>query len=120
VEDNSDSPRVEDPTDGVVDGLARRESLMSALVGDNPKTGSRKTDAETVESPQTELGHSVPCWARESDEFGGDEGVQLVEEKDEGRDNDNIHHDVRAGANSASLEAVGTEYRTLDQYSNGR
>ena len=65
-----DSRRVEDPADGVVDGLALRERLVAALVGDDPEAGAEETDKEGEYLEGDEVGGE-----REPDGEGGrDEG----------------------------------------------
>ena len=43
---------MEDPTDGVVESLGRREGLVTTLVGNNPKTSTEQTLEDGVESPE--------------------------------------------------------------------
>jgi hypothetical protein len=45
--------RVAEPTDKVVQGLAVRERLVTALVGKNPETGTNETLDDGVDSPET-------------------------------------------------------------------
>lgn len=45
--------RVAKPTNGVVQGLALRERLVSTLVGKHPQTGSKETLEEGVHSPES-------------------------------------------------------------------
>jgi hypothetical protein len=45
--------RVEDPANSVVQNLGRRESLMAALVRQDPDTGSKKTLKKSISGPKT-------------------------------------------------------------------
>ena len=44
---------MEDPADGVVEGLGGRESLVTTLVGNDPEAGSEQALEDGVESPQS-------------------------------------------------------------------
>ena len=48
--------RVENPSDTVVDGLGRRVGLVTALVGDNPDTGTEETRGNLVADPESDTG----------------------------------------------------------------
>ena len=86
-----DSRRVEDPADGVVDGLALRERLVAALVGDDPEAGAEETDKEGVERPEGEARGGVEVGAGERDVLWGDERVEVAGRGVDGANDDDVH-----------------------------
>lgn len=42
-----------DPSDSIVEGLARRERLVAALVSQHPQTGTEQTLDESVQTPKS-------------------------------------------------------------------
>lgn len=54
--------RVQDPTNCIVGSFAGREGLMTAFVGDNPKTGSYQASTKVVECPCNKAGDFVKSW----------------------------------------------------------
>ena len=70
-----DSRRMQDPADGVVDRLRRREGLVATLVGDDPETSGEETDEEGVQSPVGEVEGGVEGGMGEVEGGGVDEGV---------------------------------------------
>lgn len=87
-----------DPTDSVVEGLGRRERLVTALVSQNPETGTEKTLNKGVESPQREPG------GRRRNVLRCD---ILVEEEESDTKGHDISGNVVETSCSGSLEAVG-------------
>lgn len=100
--------RVENPTNRVVDELAGREGLVATLVGNNPETGRRQTDAETVEGPETPLGHSVESGMRKLDVLWGDVRVERLECVDETSNDHGVLQDIQRRTECRALEAVST------------
>ena len=70
-------PRVEDPTDKVVDSFGLGESLMATFMCDNPDASTKKTGEERVECPDGELDEYVEVWARKGDVFWSDQRVEI-------------------------------------------
>lgn len=89
--------RVANPTDGVIQRLARRKGLMTALVCKNPDAGSKKALDESVECPECS-----PCGHRRH-VFGGDELVSEV--KGNGQRND-VASNITQSSDSRSLKAM--------------
>lgn len=89
---------MEDPADGVVEGLGGRESLVTTLVGNDPEAGSEQALEDGVESP-------------EASSNGGRGNVlgsnEVVAEDEGGSDADNVAGDVVETSGSRALEAVG-------------
>ena len=89
--------RVAEPTNEVVQGLAVRERLVTALVGKNPETGTDETLNDSVESPQT------PTNGVGGNVLGSDKFVEKVEGADE---SDDVTGNVVEASGSRALEAV--------------
>jgi hypothetical protein len=93
----NEESRVAEPTNKVVQGLAVRERLVTALVGKNPETGTDETLDDSVESPQT------PTDTIGGNVLGSDKFVEEVESADE---SDNVTGNVVEASGSRALEAV--------------
>lgn len=89
--------RVAEPANRVVQGLAVRERLVTALVGKNPKTGTDKTLDDSVESPES------PTHRVRGNVLGCDE---RVEEAERGNQGENVTEDIVETSDSGTLEAV--------------
>jgi len=97
AEVRDEKSRVAEPTNGVVQGLAVREGLVTALVGKNPETGTDKTLDDGVESPES------PASTVRGNVLGSDKLVEEVESADK---SDNVTGDVVEASGSGTLEAV--------------
>ena len=60
--DREYAPRVKEPAYGVVDRLRGGERLVTALVRDDPETGSEETSPKAVQRPDSETGSGVLWW----------------------------------------------------------
>lgn len=69
-------PRVEDPTDGVVDKLGLSVGLVTAFVGDDPKTSGDETSPEGIERPERKFGGAVEDRVWESNNLWVNTGVE--------------------------------------------
>ena len=85
------SRRVEDPSDGVVDRLALRERLVSALVGNNPEARREEADKEGVERPEGEARGGVEVGAGEREVLWGEERVEVAGGGVKATNDDHIH-----------------------------
>jgi hypothetical protein len=68
---------VEEPADGVVDGLRLGEGLVATLVGNDPKTSSDKTGSYGIGRPESETSGSIQVRVREVE--GVDEWVGVLD-----------------------------------------
>ena len=71
-------PRVEDPTDKVVNRFGLGESLMTTFMCDNPETGCKETGEESIERPDRELGEGVEMGAWKSNLLWSNERVKVL------------------------------------------
>jgi len=67
---------VEGPTDGIVDQLGLGVGLMTAFMGNDPKTGGNKTSPEGIKRPEREFGSTVEDRVWEADSLRVDEGIE--------------------------------------------
>lgn len=74
---------MKNPSYRVIDKLALRESLMSALVGNNPESGSDQTSRETVERPKSKTEDTIESRIGKLEVCGGyprvEEGSGLID-----------------------------------------
>lgn len=73
-----DARRMEEPPDGVVHRLRLRESLMPALVPDDPDARAEEPRPEAVERPQRETCGGVQVGVGEGECGGRDEGISVL------------------------------------------
>ena len=97
AEVGDEEQRVQEPAGGVVDRARRRESAVTALVGDDPETGTEQALHGRVQTPESEAS------ALARDVLGGD---KVVEDVKRGGEASNIAQDVGPAADGRSLEAV--------------
>lgn len=92
--------RVTDPTNGVVQLLRRREGLVTALVSQNPDTGTEETLENGVQPPQSKpqrVGRHV---------LGGHKVLEDIEDGGEG---DHIPDHIGQTSDGGALEAVSRD-----------
>jgi len=89
--------RVAEPTNKVVQGLAVRERLVTALVGENPEAGTDETLDDGVDGPES------PTNAVGGNVLGSDKFVEEVESADE---SDDVTGNVVEAGGSGALKAV--------------
>lgn len=85
-------PRVQNPTDCVVDGLRVRECAMATLVGENPEAGAEQTDDEGVQRPEGEARSRVEDRIGQGDVLGAKERVEEVGALVHGADDGEVHN----------------------------
>jgi hypothetical protein len=68
---------VQDPSDGVVDGLGLGKGLMTAFMGNDPKTSGDQASGEPVHSPESDARSGIEIGRREAQVFGRDERVDI-------------------------------------------
>lgn len=87
-----------DPANRVVKGLGGRESLVTTLVCENPKTGTKQTLEDSVECPETS-----------SDRCRGDVlgRYKCVEDVESGSKRHNVASNVVETSCGGPFEAVG-------------
>lgn len=91
---------VADPSDSVVQDLGRRESLMTALVCQNPNTSTDQTLNDGVKSPQDDAHRHG--WHR----LGG---YIVVEDIEDGRKDGEVLEDIVQTLDGRALVAVGRD-----------
>jgi hypothetical protein len=96
---------VEDPANGVVDGLRGGEGLVTALVGNNPDTGGRERARDGVRSVKDDLSRLV---GNGRDVELVKEGLDVESKPDADGDRSGILDNVNRRAEGRALEAVGT------------
>jgi hypothetical protein len=92
--------RVENPANGVVEGLGGREGLVTTLVCNNPKTGTEQALEDGVEGPET------------SSNGGGGNVLgsnKVVSKSESGSEADNVAGNVVETGGSGALEAVSRD-----------
>ena len=67
---------MEDPADGVVDELGLGVGLVTAFVGNNPKTGCDETCPEGIQRPKRKLGGAVEDWVWKLNDLRVDTGIE--------------------------------------------
>ncbi len=118
---------MKNPTDGVVEGLAGAETLVTALVSNNPNTGENHTLEDPVGGPSSETGGSRLNAERnvgrksvglEAGEGAGHSGVNVAGSKAKSSDHGKVGKDVGERLESGALKAVGriAERRSLTVY----
>lgn len=70
-----DLPRVENPSNGVIDEFGLGERLVTALVRTDPQPCREQTCHVSVRTPQHKLGQRIQPWVREADILRGNKGV---------------------------------------------
>ena len=90
-----DSRRMNDPSHGVIEELALRESLVAAFVSNDPEARHPQSSEERVESPDSELPKLVEVGTGELNEFWANAGVEEVGRFVRGNDEGNVHHAVQ-------------------------
>ena len=68
---------VEDPTNCVVDELGLGECLMTALVGDDPKTSHDEAVSEGVEGPKRNASERIQVRTGKVDILGRDKSIRI-------------------------------------------
>lgn len=71
-----DIPRVENPTNRVIDKFRLRERLMATLMSANPEASCEKTSPVSVCRPQDQLGQGVHPRVGEADMLWGNKRVE--------------------------------------------
>lgn len=66
---------MEDPADGIVNELGLGVCLVTALVGNYPKTGSDETSPEGIQRPKGELSGPIKDRIWELNDFRVDAGI---------------------------------------------
>lgn len=89
---------VADPTNSVIENLGGRESLVTALVSQNPDTGTEQTLHDGVKSPQHDSCRLVRDGLR---------GHVVVEDIEDGREPEDIPEDIIQAGESFALIAMG-------------
>lgn len=97
AEVGDEESRVADPANGVVQGLAGRERLVTALVGKDPETGSDKTLNDGVAGPE-----------KGAKAVGGNvfRSAELVEGGENGGQDGDVTEDIVETSGSRALKAV--------------
>lgn len=67
---------MKDPTDGIVDKLGLGVGLVTAFVGDDPKTGGDETSPEGIERPEPKFGGTVKDWVWELNHLRVNTGIE--------------------------------------------
>ena len=67
---------MEDPTDGVVDKFGLGVGLMTAFVGNDPKTGGDETSPEGIERPERKFGGAVEDRVWQSNKLGVNTSIE--------------------------------------------
>jgi len=95
--------RMQDPSDGIVDPLVRRETPMAAFVCNDPNTGSEKTRYDLVRSVKGDL-CGVVRNSREVESSKERIDVECcIDKESDGRD---VLDDVEGRSDSGAVEAV--------------
>lgn len=89
--------RVTDPANGVVQGLGRREGLVTALVGQDPETGTDETLNNGVDSPKGNASR------QQRNGLGSNIVVEEVEDRGQ---NGHVPEDVVETGSRRTVEAV--------------
>lgn len=89
--------RVADPADGVVQDLGGREGLVTTLVGQDPNTGTDETLDDGIQSPEDDTGRKAGNSLR---------GDIVVEEVEDGGQNEHVPEDIVQTGDSRAVEAV--------------
>lgn len=80
---------VENPTNGIVDKSRLRESLVTTLMGNNPKSSGDETGPERIERPEGKFCCPVKDWEWELDylrmDMSIEEGGGLVDSSQGGK-----------------------------------
>lgn len=69
--------RVDEPTDGVVDGLRLGEGLVTTLVPDDPEAGPKEARPEPIQSPKREAERCIEVRVGKRESSGSNERVQV-------------------------------------------
>lgn len=112
--------RVKNPTNGVVDGLAGAETLVTALVSNNPNTSEDHTLENPVSGPGSEASESLLNAQRdvrgesvrlETGEGASDGGVNVASGKAKSSDHGRVSEHIGEGLESRALKAVSRDGR---------
>lgn len=66
---------MQNPANAIVNHFGLGKRLVTALVGNNPKTGRKETRAEAVERPERDASSGIEEGMGEGNLCGGNEGV---------------------------------------------
>lgn len=96
----NEQERVADPADGVIQDLGGGEGLVTALVGQNPHTGTDKTLHNGVQGPEGHTGR---------EEGNGLGGHVVVEDVEDGAEESHVPEDIVQTGSGGAVEAVGRD-----------
>ena len=85
---------MENPTNSVVDGLALRERLVAAFVGNHPEASREKTGEKRIDGPEGKARGGVEGGVGQRNVLWGEERVEEVRGLVDSSNNNRIHHSM--------------------------